>query len=796
LSHPPPAGLPDPAGRRHPRDAIGLGLACLALLALRAALAWDTVQPNFDTATVGLMALDILEGARPLFFYGQNYMGAIEAYTAAALFRLFGPSPFTLALAPILFSVGWAAATAWVFRQLLGRAAGWAAFLTVAFPGWTALRVGMNSYGGYTACYFLGMLAWGLGVRNWRLSPSVSRTPGLTAYGLCAGLALWTNFQSAVWVAMGGIFLLADLLRRPPTRWPWGGLVASGALLLLAVSPVWWLRGAYQGGHVANLDFRLSRLLENAALLVERLLPWMLYGRAPPATALRYALVFCLLGSLIFAGVTVWRRRGQWPVPRLALWAAPLSSALFLVLYLPHPLASEGASRYLVSFWSVLVAGIFATPWVFASPALRRAAGGLLILWISLTVATWPAQQAVRRVAAASERARQEEVARGAAAVGVDTVLLSHDLLFGHLGQAWSFAATNRIAFVSMGDERRQDRAEAAERTHPRVLGFPAALEKRARQTLRALGAKAHPLRAGDVVFLAPYHLPTPPGGVAHLSAAHLWSPSSGPGAAVPGLFDGAFGSPAEGAVGEGMLLTLDAPANVAALWLFSPHPFLEDMPSGYRVEGSPDGERWEILAEVDDRYANAFALGDAVYVNAFLGRMDIALAPSSAPLRQLRVVITRRNRPGEGPWRLEDLLLLTPGTAAPAAAPAEVAFAVAARLRSAGVSFAAADRRLSAHLRAAGFAGTFPRFNTKVMATQIPRELIPGQAVVVPQALAELTRLRLRAAWGEAALAGEETAAGQTIFFTRPTGTPPPARLCWNDHLPMVFEGREPLWR
>src|SRR5258707_10430591 len=56
-------------------------------------------QTDSDESTMGLMALHIAyRGEHPVFFYGQSYMGSLEAYIAAPLFHLFGPSTFTLRL--------------------------------------------------------------------------------------------------------------------------------------------------------------------------------------------------------------------------------------------------------------------------------------------------------------------------------------------------------------------------------------------------------------------------------------------------------------------------------------------------------------------------------------------------------------------------------------------------------------------------------------------------------------------------------------------------------------------------
>src|SRR6266566_7209315 len=61
---------------------------------------------NSDEGTMGIMALHIAyHGEHPIFFYGQNYMGALDAYIGAGLFRLFGSSIFTLRFGIILLYI-------------------------------------------------------------------------------------------------------------------------------------------------------------------------------------------------------------------------------------------------------------------------------------------------------------------------------------------------------------------------------------------------------------------------------------------------------------------------------------------------------------------------------------------------------------------------------------------------------------------------------------------------------------------------------------------------------------------
>lgn len=74
--------------------------ACLLRVFL-IAQGWPAVTD--DEGPVGLMARHIAYlGAHPLFYYGQDYMGPLEAYLGAAFFWLFGPSAFSLRLGLIV----------------------------------------------------------------------------------------------------------------------------------------------------------------------------------------------------------------------------------------------------------------------------------------------------------------------------------------------------------------------------------------------------------------------------------------------------------------------------------------------------------------------------------------------------------------------------------------------------------------------------------------------------------------------------------------------------------------------
>ena len=60
---------------------------------------------------MGIIALHIADhGELPIFYYGQNYMGTLDAYLGAGLFRVFGSSIFTLRMSMILLYIPFMAA--------------------------------------------------------------------------------------------------------------------------------------------------------------------------------------------------------------------------------------------------------------------------------------------------------------------------------------------------------------------------------------------------------------------------------------------------------------------------------------------------------------------------------------------------------------------------------------------------------------------------------------------------------------------------------------------------------------
>jgi hypothetical protein len=76
---------------------LGVSGALLIALGIKLWLLLAGVVPfNADEAVVALMARHILGGDMPIFFYGQAYMGSLDAILVAAAFRLLGSSVWAI----------------------------------------------------------------------------------------------------------------------------------------------------------------------------------------------------------------------------------------------------------------------------------------------------------------------------------------------------------------------------------------------------------------------------------------------------------------------------------------------------------------------------------------------------------------------------------------------------------------------------------------------------------------------------------------------------------------------------
>lgn len=125
---------------------------------------------------MGIMALHIARGQdRPVFFYGQDYMGATEAYLAAALFRLFGPSTLALRLPLVGLYAGFLAGAWTLGRLLYGRKVAALALVALALGSEDVLYRQLAARGGYPETLLCGAVL--LALAAWLLVAGGPATP-------------------------------------------------------------------------------------------------------------------------------------------------------------------------------------------------------------------------------------------------------------------------------------------------------------------------------------------------------------------------------------------------------------------------------------------------------------------------------------------------------------------------------------------------------------------------------------------------------------------------------------------
>jgi hypothetical protein len=173
--------------------ALTLALAAAGRLVL-AARGW----PNFnsDESIVGLMTNDIMRhGAHPVFFYGQNYMGALQAYLAVPFFLLLGATPFALLVTATAETILFFLILYLFTREVFSRAVALCTLLLLAAGPFSALGAELHVGAGEHDTLLLGALTlWLVTLRLRGRSGLRARLALDAGAGLVIGVALWSDF--------------------------------------------------------------------------------------------------------------------------------------------------------------------------------------------------------------------------------------------------------------------------------------------------------------------------------------------------------------------------------------------------------------------------------------------------------------------------------------------------------------------------------------------------------------------------------------------------------------------------
>lgn len=315
---------------------------------------------NADEAVVGLMARHILAGERPLFFYGQAYMGSLDAALVALVFNLTAPRVEGIRIVQILFYVATSLAlSGLVWKLTRSRLSVLAAGLLLAFPTVNTTLYTTVSLGGYGEALLIGAVQYHLALDyaqrggRWRFWTASFLT----------GFGLWVFGLSLVFSVPSLAAILLAYGRREGWRKWWQGLAPAAAAGLLGALP--WLIAVARdglsllvqellGGAIADASGpsflqALSSRLVNVALFG----PTVILGIRPPwsVEALAPLWIPWLLLFWFLAALQLIRNRS---VKRMQLGPALLAATALLTLagLLLTPFGNDPSGRYFLPFLS------------------------------------------------------------------------------------------------------------------------------------------------------------------------------------------------------------------------------------------------------------------------------------------------------------------------------------------------------------------------------------------------------------------------------------------------------------
>jgi hypothetical protein len=186
---------------------------------------WERAQFDADQAITGLMAKHLAElRAFPLFYYGQSYMLAVEAWLAAPLFALAGASVTALKL-PLLvinFAIVWLLLRGFVVDGGLRPLLAAVPVLIFALPPPATSARFVEAMGGNIEPFLYALLMW-----------TLRRRPGW------CGFVLGVGFLNREFTVYGFLALLA-VETLTGELWSWEGL-RRRVLTLRTAAEVWLL---------------------------------------------------------------------------------------------------------------------------------------------------------------------------------------------------------------------------------------------------------------------------------------------------------------------------------------------------------------------------------------------------------------------------------------------------------------------------------------------------------------------------------------------------------------------------
>jgi hypothetical protein len=354
----------DPDSRKQFNLVVVIVLLCA--VAFRAVLLLGDAFPfNADEAIVGLMADHILAGEWPVFFYGQAYMGSLDATLVAGLFALFGRAVVWIRVLQSFLYLGVIVTSMILAHRATGSPrATLGTGLLLAFPTVNATLYTTVSLGGYSEALLIGNLLLLLAFR-WMDTDDLA-WKSVALWGFLAGVGLWAFGLTVIYVLPTAILLGWKLRHLPHGSYRLGKLAVGVLCLLLGLSPliVWGLNHSPQllldeflgaairdptqdSGLRGILNHGINLLLFGPTVILGLRAPWSTQWLAPVLSIFPLAF-WSLLPASLFVKLRRRSRLSGYSLLLLGVMAADL------VGFLVTPFGNDPSGRYFLPLYPLL----------------------------------------------------------------------------------------------------------------------------------------------------------------------------------------------------------------------------------------------------------------------------------------------------------------------------------------------------------------------------------------------------------------------------------------------------------
>jgi len=321
---------------------VAAGLKCALLLSGR-------IPFNSDEAIVALMARHINQGIIPNFFYGQVYMGSMDAILVALGFRIFGQYIWVIRAVQSTLFLGTVATTALLgFKLFRSKSIALISGLLIAIPPVNITLYTTVSLGGYGEMLLIGnlLLLSGLGiitaVKRERFKPDRIFYIGLIAWGLGAGFGFWVIGLSLVYSIPVALVLFWEIVKSAKLK-----LVLKSVVLILTgaiLGSIPWWTFAIGDGSAALISELTGGAIANINNSSDLFQPLERFGN-----------------MILFGGTVILGLRPPWDVRWLMMPILPFILIFWLaVLYFSIKKITTGKIQSEISIVSLMGAVLFA----------------------------------------------------------------------------------------------------------------------------------------------------------------------------------------------------------------------------------------------------------------------------------------------------------------------------------------------------------------------------------------------------------------------------------------------------